>query len=54
MDSHHQDQQKIVISERSYFFSFMQHNGAMFNGAMNILHQNLIVSNGKVVRVHFL
>jgi len=25
----------------------MQQNGAMFNGAMNILYQNLIVSNRK-------
>jgi len=31
----------------------MQRNVATFNGAMNILYQNLIVSNGKVVRVHF-
>ena len=31
----------------------MKHNGAMFKGSMNMLYQNLIVSNTKLVRIHF-
>lgn len=42
----------MISERRSYFFSFMQQNGVMFNGSMNILYQNLIVRKGKVVRVN--
>ena len=31
----------------------MKHNGAMFKGSMNMLYKNLIVSNTKLVRIHF-